>query len=59
MYRYPITESASKGMYIPKFAGLKAISATIDPVVSSMTDIYYFVVMIIKRKTQKLVWTLA
>jgi hypothetical protein len=27
-------------MYIAMFAGLKAISATIDPVVSSMTDIY-------------------
>ena len=59
IYRYPITESASKGMYIPKFAGLKAISATIDPVVSSITDIYYLVVVIIKRKTQTLVWALA
>lgn len=59
MYRYPISESASTGMYIPMFAGLKAISATTDPVVSSMTDIYIWVVMIIKRKTQTLVWTLA
>ncbi len=47
------------GMYTPMFVGLKAISATSDPVVSSITDIYYLVVMIIKRKTQTLVWALA
>ena len=43
------------GMYTAMFVGLKAISATSDPVASSITDIYYLVVVIIKHKTQTLV----
>ena len=46
-------------MYIATFAGLRAIRATIDPTEISIGDIYYFVVLIIKRKMQTLVWALA
>ena len=59
IYKNPTKATPSKGMYIATFAGLRAIRATIDPTEISIGDIYYFVVLIIKRKMQTLVWALA